>query len=83
MAVKASLHNASMVAGAAGSIILPQAIVNTWPSLFTALAPMTSNALPACTGSCGACGGSCLTSVSAALWLGCCAIKNQQKNNKE
>ena len=76
-----SFQAISLMAGAAGSIILPQAIINAWPGLFTKLAPLTSNALPACTGSCGACGGTCLTSVSVILWLGCCALKN--KNNNE
>lgn len=81
MIAKRDLKNASMIAGAAGSIILPQTIVNSWPSLFARLAPLTSNTLPACTGSCGACGGTCLTSVSAALWLGCCVFTN--KTNEE
>lgn len=84
MVVKASVHNASMAAGAAGSIIFPQAIINTWPDLFTKLAPLTSNTLPACTGSCGACGGICLTGVSAALWLGYCVLINKaNKTNEE
>lgn len=81
MIAKRNLKDASVMIGAVGSIILPQAIVNTWPSLFAGLAPLTRNALPACTGSCGACGGTCLTSVSAALWLGCCAFTN--KTNEE
>ena len=81
MVAKCNLKNASMMVGAASSIILPQAVVNTWPSLFVRLAPLTSNNLPACTGSCGACGGTCLTSVSVALWLGCCIFTN--KTNEE
>ncbi|MGM9570194.1 MAG: hypothetical protein ACI3XC_08975 [Phascolarctobacterium sp.] len=81
MIAKRNLKNASIMVGAVGSILLPQAVVNTWPSLFVRLAPLTSNTLPACTGSCGACGGSCLTSVSAALWLGYCALIN--KTNEE
>lgn len=81
MIAKSNLKDASMMVGAVGSIILPQAIVNTWPSLFARLALLTSNNLPACTGSCGACGGTCLTSVSAVLWLGCCIFTN--KTNEE
>ncbi|MGM9582926.1 MAG: hypothetical protein ACI3WU_04340 [Phascolarctobacterium sp.] len=79
-----SFHDISLMAGAAGSIILPQAIINAWPGLFTKLAPLTSNTLPACTGSCGACGGTCLTGVSAALWLGYCVLINKaNKTNEE
>ena len=43
MVAKCNLKNASMMVGAASSIILPQAVVNTWPSLFVRLAPLTSN----------------------------------------
>lgn len=84
MIAKRNLKDASMMVGAASSILLPQAVVNTWPSIFARLAPLTSNTLPACTGSCGACGGTCLTGVSAALWLGYCVLINKaNKTNEE
>ena len=84
MEVKHKLQTATMVGGAASAIVLPQAIINTWPELFASVAPLAITALPACTGTCGACGGSCLTSVSALLWLGCCKYikKPNEEDNK-
>ena len=46
---KNNLRDLYMMAGAAGSVLIPQAMVNTWPSFFATVAPLTSKALPACT----------------------------------
>ena len=70
--MKQNVQNLGLACGAAGSIVLPQAVTGTWPQLFAAAAPVVSGALPGCTGVCGACGGSCLAGVSALAWLGCC-----------
>ena len=72
MMIKNNLRELYITAGAAGSVLIPQAMVSTWPSFFATVAPLPSNALPACTGSCGACGGTCVTSISMLLWLGSC-----------
>ena len=78
MMIKNNLRDLYMMAGAAGSVLIPQAMVNTWPSFFATVAPLTSKVLPACTGSCGACGGTCLTSISMLLWLGSCKYINKK-----
>ena len=75
---KNNLRDLYMTAGAAGSVLISQAMVSTWPSFFAIVAPLTSNALPACTGSCGACGGTCVTSISMLLWLGSCKYINKK-----
>ena len=78
MMSKNNLRDLYMTAGAAGSVLIPQALVRTWPSFFATVAPLTSNALPVCTGSGGACGGTCLTSISMLLWLGSCKYINKK-----
>lgn len=75
--MEAKMQNLLLGGGAAGTIILPQAITSTWPQLFSAIAPLTANTLPACTGVCGACGGSCVGGIGAAIWLGACAWKGR------
>lgn len=70
--MKQNMHNFGLACGAAGSIVLPQAITGTWPQLFASAAPFASGTVPGCTGVCGSCGGSCIASVGALLWLGCC-----------
>lgn len=63
------LQNITLGGGAAATIVLPQAVTSSWPQLFASVAPLTSGTLPACTGVCGSCGGSCVGSLGALLWL--------------
>lgn len=67
-----NLQNISLAGGAAGAVVLPQAIVSNFPNIFAAAAPYTAGTLPCCTGVCGSCGGTCIASAGALLWLACC-----------
>ncbi len=71
--MKRDLSNMLLASGAAGSVVLPQALVKFDPQLLAAAAPKISAALPYCTGACGSCGGSCIVGACAVIWLGCCA----------
>lgn len=79
----AKAQNLVLAGGAAGTIVLPQAITSAWPQLFGAIAPVTANTLPYCTGVCGSCGGGCVGSIGALLWMGACALtKHKREANK-
>ena len=71
--MKNKLTNICLAGGAAGSVLLPQAVTRLYPQILAPLAPAASGTLPYCTGVCGACGGSCIASACAVIWLGCCA----------
>lgn len=79
--MKRNLSNIFLAGGAAGSVLLPQAVAQTSPQLLAGAAPKIAATLPYCTGVCGSCGGSCLTSACAVIWLGCCAYlkKGEQR----
>lgn len=62
-----------------GSILLHNLIVYSLPNMFTGLAPVLQNTLPYCTGACGACGGTCLSSVGIVAALGIAAKRKQSK----
>ncbi|MDO4920638.1 MAG: hypothetical protein Q4E64_02255 [Phascolarctobacterium sp.] len=76
--MKRDLSNLFLVGGAAGSVVLPQALVKFHPQFLAAAAPKISATLPYCTGACGSCGGSCIAGACAVLWLGCCAYLNKE-----
>lgn len=81
--MKRNLNNLFLAGGAAGSIVLPQAAARLYPQLLAPAAPKIAAALPYCTGVCGSCGGSCLTSACAVIWLGCCAYLKKESNDHE
>lgn len=54
---------------AASAVLIPQALTAAFPSLLPASAAPAAR-LGYCSGSCAACGGFCLTGISAVLWLG-------------
>lgn len=70
-------HDLILGSTAAGAIIIPQALVNTFPQLTVSLLPVASRTLPYCNGSCSACGGLCVSGISAVVWLGICATKGR------
>ncbi len=63
------LTNLTLGSSAAAAILLPQAVTQAAPQLFTKLAPFTAQTLPYCTGVCGSCGGSCLGSLTIIAFL--------------
>ena len=76
------LANLALGGGAAATILLPQAITQAMPQLFTRLAPLTAQALPYCTGVCGSCGGICVGSLTVMAFLAALAkVKGKAKNN--
>lgn len=76
------LANLALGGGAAATILLPQAITQAMPQLFTRLAPLTAQALPYCTGVCGSCGGSCVGSLTVIAFLAALAkVKGTAKNS--
>lgn len=81
--MKNKLTKIYLAAGAAGSVLLPQAVARLYPQILAPAATNIANALPYCTGACGACGGSCLTSACAVIWLGCCAYCNKESAKHE
>lgn len=70
---------------AAGAVIVPQALVNAFPQLTGSILPLASRTLPYCSGSCSACGGLCVSSISAVVWLSICAVKGHltAKSNQQ
>jgi len=64
----------------AGSVILPNLIAQSYPSLLASLTPIAQITLPYCTGVCGACGGACLSSMGIVAALG---IAAKYKANKK
>ncbi|WP_293728537.1 hypothetical protein [uncultured Phascolarctobacterium sp.] len=81
--MKNKLTDIYLAGGAAGSVLLPQAIARLYPQILAPAAPNLPNSLPYCTGVCGSCGGSCLTSACAVIWLGCCAYLKKESNDHE
>ena len=76
-----ALTNIALGSSAAAAILLPQAITKAMPQAFSRLAPLTTQALPYCTGVCGSCGGSCVGSITAAAFLAALAkIKGKNKS---
>lgn len=75
------LANLALGGGAAATILLPQAITQALPQLFTRLAPLTAQALPYCTGVCGSCGGSCVGSLTVIAFLAALAKVKGKTNN--
>lgn len=68
--------------GAAGTIIIPQYLSQTAPQLFSEILPLASRTIPYCTGSCGNCGGACITGTAAIVWLAvCAAVRRNIKNS--
>ncbi len=65
-----NMQNALLAGGAAGSVVIPQALTQAFPQIFAQAAPIASQTLPLCTGVCGSCGATCIGSVFVALWLG-------------
>lgn len=61
--------------GAAGTVLLPQMLSRI------SSAPALSDKLPAagCTGSCGNCGGSCISLIIPLLFLSFCAYRSKQQ----
>lgn len=81
--MKRNLTNILLAGGAAGSVLLPQTVVQNSPQLLASAAPKIAATLPYCTGVCGACGGSCITSACAVIWLGCCAYLKKENPHYE
>lgn len=81
--MKRNLSNIFLAGGAAGSVLLPQAVVQTSPQLLADAAPKIAATLPYCTGACGSCGGSCIASACAVIWLGCCAYFKKETPHYE
>lgn len=54
---------------AAATVLLPQAVTQAMPQLFTNVAPITAQTLPYCTGVCGSRGGSCVGSIAIIAYL--------------
>ena len=75
------LANLALGSGAAATILLPQAITQALPQLFTRLAPLTAQALPYCTGVCGSCGASCVGSLTVIAFLAALAKVKGKTNN--
>lgn len=75
------LANLALGGGAAATILLPQAITQALPQLFTRLAPLTAQTLPYCTGVCGSCGGSCVGSLTVIAFLAALAKVKGKTNN--
>lgn len=61
--------------GATGAVLLPQVLSRI------SSAPVLSDKLPAagCTGSCGNCGGSCISLIIPLLFLSFCAYRSKQQ----
>lgn len=77
-----TLANLALGGGAAATLLLPQAITQAMPQLFTRLAPLTAQTLPYCTGVCGSCGGSCVGSLTVIAFLAAIAkVKGKDKNS--
>ncbi|MDY4920684.1 MAG: hypothetical protein SO119_06405 [Phascolarctobacterium sp.] len=72
-------HDSLWGAGAAGSVLSGNLLSTT--QLVTALpfANTAQQVLPGCTGVCGACAGSCVSSVAVTAFLGLCVWKNKSK----
>lgn len=66
---KSQLANLALGSSAAATILLPQAITKAMPQAFASIAPITTQALPYCTGVCGSCGGSCVGSIAIVAYL--------------
>lgn len=64
-----SLKHLALGGSAAAAILLPQAVTQAMPQLFTKVAPLTAQTLPYCTGVCGSCGASCVGSVTVMAFL--------------
>lgn len=75
------LANLALGGGAAATILLPQAITQAMPQLFTRLAPLTAQTLPYCTGVCGSCGGTCVGSLTVIAFLAALARVKGKTNN--
>ena len=76
--MKNKLTDIYLAGGAAGSVLLPQAVARLYPQILAPVAPNIAHAY--CTGVCGSCGGSGLTSTWAVILLGCCAyFKKESK----
>lgn len=75
------LANLALGGGAAATILLPQAITQAMPQLFTRLAPLTAQTLPYCTGVCGSCGGTCVGSLTVIAFLAALAKVKGKTNN--
>ena len=75
------LANLALGGGAAATILLPQAITQTMPQLFSRLAPLTAQTLPYCTGVCGSCGASCVGSLTVMAFLAVLAKVKGKTNN--
>lgn len=75
------LANLALGGSAAATILLPQAITQALPQLFTRLAPLTAQTLPYCTGVCGSCGGSCVGSLTVIAFLAALAKVKGKTNN--
>lgn len=77
------LTKLALGSSAAAAIILPQAVTQAMPQLFTRVAPLTAQTLPYCTGVCGSCGGSCLGSLTVIAFLAMLAkIKGKHKEEQ-
>ncbi len=77
-----NLQNAMLAGGAAGSVVIPQALTQAFPQIFAQAAPIASQTLPLCTGVCGSCGATCIGSVFVALWLGGTAYVQRKKTEE-
>lgn len=73
------LSSLALGSSAAAAILLPQAITNAVPQLFTRVAPFAAQALPYCTGVCGSCGASCVGSVTVIAFLSLLAKSRHQQ----
>ncbi len=77
-----NMQNALLAGGAASSVVIPQALTQTFPQIFAQAAPIASQTLPLCTGVCGSCGATCIGSVFVALWLSGAAYVQSKKVNE-
>lgn len=77
------LTNLTLGSSAAAAILLPQAVTKAAPQLFTKLAPFTAQTLPYCTGVCGSCGGSCLSSLTVIAFLAMLAKINSKHKEEQ
>ena len=75
---RAALQSVKFSGLAAGSVMLPSLLPQSFPALFSRIAPYTQNTLPYCTGVCGSCGGSCLGSMGILLFLMLTALKKKK-----
>lgn len=66
-------------AGAAGSVLSGQLLSVSNIATTLSFATATQQVLPGCTGVCGACAGSCISSVAVATFIGVCAWQNKSK----